>query len=113
MLEGFNEMDTLTDRCLKSDLRHSIFSAKKLCLRSGFLAIVSTTLDSLTGLLSGFQTPNPFRYPIGKRRMQPLGYEFYLTKENAKWSVDVTLSVTMAKAVLLSLKLIDEYSTMK
>lgn len=50
-------------------------------LRSGSLAIIASTLDSLLDLLSGFilwftafsmQTPNPYQYPIGKKRMQPL-----------------------------------------
>lgn len=49
--------------------------------RSGSLAIIASTLDSLLDLLSGFilwftafsmQTPNPYQYPIGKKRMQPL-----------------------------------------
>lgn len=50
-------------------------------VRSGSLAIIASTLDSLLDLLSGFilwftafsmQTPNPYQYPIGKKRMQPL-----------------------------------------
>jgi len=50
-------------------------------IRSGSLAIIASTLDSLLDLLSGFilwftafsmQTPNPYQYPIGKKRMQPL-----------------------------------------
>jgi len=51
-------------------------------IQSGSLAIIASTLDSLLDLLSGFilwftafkmQSPNPYRYPIGKKRMQPLG----------------------------------------
>jgi divalent metal cation (Fe/Co/Zn/Cd) transporter len=59
-----------------------LFAAKVYAsLRSGSLAIIASTLDSLLDLLSGIilwftafsmQTPNPYRYPIGKRRMQPL-----------------------------------------
>lgn len=59
-----------------------LFAAKVYAsVRSGSLAIIASTLDSLLNLLSGFilwftafsmQTPNPYRYPIGKRRMQPL-----------------------------------------
>lgn len=50
-------------------------------IKSGSLAIIASTLDSLLDLLSGFilwftafsmQIPNPYLYPIGKRRMQPL-----------------------------------------
>lgn len=59
-----------------------LFAAKVYAsVRSGSLAIVASTLDSLLDLLSGFilwftafsmQTPNPYQYPIGKKRMQPL-----------------------------------------
>lgn len=59
-----------------------LFAAKVYAsFRSGSLAIIASTLDSLLDLLSGFilwftafsmQTPNPYQYPIGKRRMQPL-----------------------------------------
>jgi divalent metal cation (Fe/Co/Zn/Cd) transporter len=59
-----------------------LFAAKVyVSVRSGSLAIIASTLDSLLDLLSGFilwftafsmQTSNPYRYPIGKKRMQPL-----------------------------------------
>jgi len=59
-----------------------LFAAKVYAsVRSGSLAIIASTLDSLLDLLSGFilwftafsmKTPNPYQYPIGKRRMQPL-----------------------------------------
>lgn len=59
-----------------------LFTAKVYAsIRSGSLAIIASTLDSLLDLLSGFilwftafsmQTPNPYQYPIGKKRMQPL-----------------------------------------
>uniref|UniRef100_A0A0E0PNL4 Uncharacterized protein n=1 Tax=Oryza rufipogon TaxID=4529 RepID=A0A0E0PNL4_ORYRU len=59
-----------------------LFAAKVYAsIRSGSLAIIASTLDSLLDLLSGFilwftafskKTSNPYRYPIGKRRMQPL-----------------------------------------
>ena len=64
-----------------------LFAAKVYAsISSGSLSIIASTLDSLLDLLSGFilwftafsmQTPNPYRYPIGKRRMQPL-VSFYL-----------------------------------
>uniref|UniRef100_A0A1D1ZLG3 Metal tolerance protein 5 n=1 Tax=Anthurium amnicola TaxID=1678845 RepID=A0A1D1ZLG3_9ARAE len=104
MLEGFNE-DTLADRgflpgTLKeeqektarnertaiqiSNIANMILFAAKVyaSIRSGSLAIVASTLDSLLDLVSGFifwfaalsmQTPNPHQYPIGKRRVQRLG----------------------------------------
>lgn len=59
-----------------------LFAAKVYAsVRSGSLAIIASTLDSLLDLLSGFilwftafsmKTPNPYQYPIGKKRMQPL-----------------------------------------
>lgn len=68
----------------------ALFAAKVYAsVRSGSLAIIASTLDSLLDLLSGFilwftafsmQTPNPYRYPIGKKRMQPLvslAYELF------------------------------------
>lgn len=45
------------------------------------LAVIASTLDSLLDLLAGFilwftshamKTPNQYRYPIGKKRMQPV-----------------------------------------
>jgi divalent metal cation (Fe/Co/Zn/Cd) transporter len=74
------------------------------------------------------ETPNPYRYPIGKRRLQPLGLlvfasiratlglhiiiesprslvpdrdEFHLRKEQEKWVVDIMLSVTLVKLLLV------------
>lgn len=59
-----------------------LFAAKVYAsVTSGSLAIIASTLDSLLDLLSGFilwftafsmQTQNPYQYPIGKKRMQPL-----------------------------------------
>jgi divalent metal cation (Fe/Co/Zn/Cd) transporter len=57
-------------------------------IRSGSLAIIASTLDSLLDLLSGFilwftafkmQSPNPYLYPIGKKRMQPLVSSLYFS----------------------------------
>uniref|UniRef100_A0A0E0DSJ0 Uncharacterized protein n=1 Tax=Oryza meridionalis TaxID=40149 RepID=A0A0E0DSJ0_9ORYZ len=88
-----------------------LFAAKVYAsIRSGSLAIIASTLDSLLDLLSSFilwftafsmKTPNPYRYPIGKRRMQPLGDTFRLTKEQEKWIVDIMLSVTLVKLLLV------------
>ncbi|KAL5228534.1 hypothetical protein ABZP36_016799 [Zizania latifolia] len=160
MLEGFNEMDTLTDRGFLpgmskeerekvarsetlairlSNIANMVLFAAKVyaSVRSGSLAIIASTLDSLLDLLSGFilwftafsmQTPNPYRYPIGKKRMQPLGIlvfasvmatlglqiilesirslvsdgdDFSLTKEQEKWVVDIMLAVTLVKLALV------------
>ncbi|CAL5322431.1 unnamed protein product [Camellia sinensis] len=162
MLEGFNEMDALAERGFvpgmskeeKEKLARSettairlsnvanmfLFAAKVYAsVRSGSLAIIASTLDSLLDLLSGFilwftafsmQTPNPYQYPIGKKRMQPLdlgilvfasvmatlGLQiilesvrtlisddngFNLTKEQEEWVVGIMLSVTFVKLVLV------------
>ncbi|KAK3005807.1 hypothetical protein RJ639_016273 [Escallonia herrerae] len=159
MLEGFNEMDALADRGfipgMSKEERESLarsettairisnvanmvlFAAKVYAsIRSGSLAIIASTLDSLLDLLSGFilwftafsmQSRNPYQYPIGKKRMQPLGilvfasvmatlglqiilesmrtliYDddvFSLTKEQERWVVGIMLSVTMVKLLL-------------
>ncbi|XP_054777136.1 metal tolerance protein 11 isoform X2 [Prosopis cineraria] len=115
-----------------------LFAAKVLaCIKSGSLAIIASTLDSLLDLLSGFilwftafsmQTPNPYQYPIGKKRMQPLGIlvfasvmatlglqiilesvralmsdesEFNLTREQEQWVVGIMLSGTLVKFLLM------------
>ncbi|KAG0450393.1 hypothetical protein HPP92_026804 [Vanilla planifolia] len=160
MLEGFGEMDVLTERGflpkLSKEERDAIAKSETLAIRlsnvanmvlfiakvyasvrSGSLAIIASTLDSLLDLLSGFilwftafsmQTPNPYKYPIGKRRMQPLGIlvfasvmatlglqiilesvrslisdanEFNLTKDQERWVVDIMLSVTIVKLCLV------------
>lgn len=160
MLEGFSEMDALAERgyvpgmskeerenLAKSEtfaIRISnvanmvLFAAKVYAsIRSGSLAIIASTLDSLLDLLSGFilwftafsmSTPNPYQYPIGKKRMQPLGIlvfasvmatlglqiilesvrqllsdesDFSLNKEQERWLVGIMLSVTMVKLLLV------------
>ncbi|KAM7492090.1 hypothetical protein LguiA_035011 [Lonicera macranthoides] len=159
MLEGFNEMDALAERGflpgLSKEERESLarsetfairisnvanmilFAAKVYAsIKSGSLAIIASTLDSLLDLLSGFilwftafsmQTPNPYRYPIGKKRMQPLGIlvfasvmatlglqiilesvrtlasddsEFNLTRNQELWVIGIMLSVTVVKLLL-------------
>ncbi|KAI3881547.1 hypothetical protein MKX03_035625 [Papaver bracteatum] len=60
-----------------------LFGAKVYAsLESRSLAVIASTLDSLLDLLSGFilwftsnamRKPNEYRYPIGKKRMQPVG----------------------------------------
>ncbi|KAK8648792.1 hypothetical protein V6N13_129535 [Hibiscus sabdariffa] len=60
-----------------------LFAAKVYAsIASRSLAVIASTLDSLLDLLSGFilwftahamKTPNKFHYPIGKKRMQPVG----------------------------------------
>ncbi|XP_016717934.1 metal tolerance protein 11 isoform X2 [Gossypium hirsutum] len=115
-----------------------LFAAKVYAsVWSGSLAIIASTLDSLLDLLSGFilwftafsmSTPNPYQYPIGKKRMQPLGIlvfasvmatlglqiilesvrtmvsdddEFNLTNEQERWVVGIMLGVTLVKLFLV------------
>uniref|UniRef100_A0A7C9D7R7 Uncharacterized protein n=1 Tax=Opuntia streptacantha TaxID=393608 RepID=A0A7C9D7R7_OPUST len=115
-----------------------LFAAKVYAsVQSGSLAIIASTLDSLLDLLSGFilwftafsmSTPNPYQYPIGKKRMQPLGIlvfasvmatlglqiilesvrqlssdesDFSLNKEQERWLVGIMLSVTLVKLFLV------------
>ncbi|KAL4179124.1 hypothetical protein AMTRI_Chr13g85750 [Amborella trichopoda] len=105
LLEGFNEMETVTELgCLpglteeqSKKLARSertavhisnaanviLFTAKIYAsIESKSLAVIASTLDSLLDLLSGFilwftsnamRKPNQYRYPIGKKRMQPVG----------------------------------------
>ncbi|XVE69078.1 hypothetical protein DITRI_Ditri09bG0121000 [Diplodiscus trichospermus] len=160
MLEGFNEMDALAERGfipgMSKEERESLARSETLAIRisnianmvlfaakvyasvrSGSLAIIASTLDSLLDLLSGFilwftafsmSTPNPYQYPIGKKRMQPLGIlvfasvmatlglqiilesvqtmvsddnEFHLTKEQERWVVGIMLGVTLVKLFLV------------
>lgn len=159
-LEGFNEMDALAERGFipgmskeereklarsetaairLSNIANMVLFAAKVyaSIRSGSLAIIASTLDSLLDLLSGFilwftafsmQTPNPYQYPIGKKRMQPLGIlvfasvmatlglqiileslrtlisdedGFNLTVEQERWVVGIMLSVTLVKLLLV------------
>ncbi|XP_055811331.1 metal tolerance protein 11 isoform X1 [Solanum dulcamara] len=160
MLEGFNEMDALADRGFVpgiskeereklarsettairiSNIANMVLFAAKVyaSVKSGSLAIIASTLDSLLDLLSGFilwftafsmQTPNPYQYPIGKKRMQPLGIlvfasvmatlglqiilesmrtlisdesDFSLTKEQEGWVIGIMVFVTLVKLVLV------------
>ncbi|CAO2826165.1 unnamed protein product [Amaranthus hypochondriacus] len=160
MLEGFSEMDALAERGFvpgmskeeREKLANSetfairisnicnmvLFIAKVYAsVRSGSLAIIASTLDSLLDLLSGFilwftafsmSTPNPYQYPIGKKRMQPLGIlvfasvmatlglqiilestrqllsdesDFSLNSDQERWLVGIMLSVTLVKLLLV------------
>ncbi|KAA8523418.1 hypothetical protein F0562_009841 [Nyssa sinensis] len=101
------------------------------------LAVIASTLDSLLDLLSGFilwftayamKKPNQYRYPIGKRRMQPVGIIVFASimatlglqilfesarelvvksqpeKDPAKerWMIGIMVSVTVIKFILMA-----------
>ncbi|XP_009593111.1 metal tolerance protein 9 [Nicotiana tomentosiformis] len=105
-------------------------------IESRSLAVIASTLDSLLDLLSGFilwftshamKNPNQYHYPIGKKRMQPLGIIVFasvmatlglqilfesakelITKsrpemdhEKEKWTIGIMVSVTMVKFLLM------------
>ncbi|XP_047337812.1 metal tolerance protein 9-like [Impatiens glandulifera] len=104
-------------------------------IQSRSLAVIASTLDSLLDLLSGFilwftayamKNPNQYRYPIGKKRMQPVGIIVFasvmatlglqillesgrqLVNKNVshmdhneeKWVIGIMVSVTAVKFVL-------------
>lgn len=63
-----------------------LFAAKVYAsIASRSLAVIASTFDSLLDLLSGFilwytsyvmKTPNQYRYPVGKKKMQPMVSHF-------------------------------------
>ncbi|XP_058071306.1 metal tolerance protein 10-like [Magnolia sinica] len=105
-------------------------------MESRSLAVIASTLDSLLDLLSGFilwftsyamQKPNQYRYPVGKKRMQPvgiivfasimatLGFQILLESVREiisttrpsmdpvkeKWTIGIMVSVTIIKFALM------------
>ncbi|XP_058218547.1 metal tolerance protein 9-like [Rhododendron vialii] len=100
------------------------------------LAVIASTLDSFLDLLSGFilwftshamKTPNQYHYPIGKKRMQPVGIIVFasvmatlglqillesarqliakngpeVNHEKEMWMIGIMVSVTVVKFVLM------------
>ncbi|KAL8126655.1 hypothetical protein AgCh_013784 [Apium graveolens] len=114
-----------------------LFVAKVFAsIESRSLAVIASTLDSLLDLLSGFilwftsyamRNPNQYHYPIGKKRMQPVGIIVFasvmatlglqillesarelVTKSRPetdpgkeKWMIGIMVSVTVIKFVLM------------
>ncbi|XP_052208710.1 metal tolerance protein 10-like [Diospyros lotus] len=114
-----------------------LFMAKVYAsLESRSLAVIASTLDSLLDLLSGFilwftshamKRPNQFYYPIGKKRMQPVGIIVFasvmatlglqillesirqlishsgpsMNAEQEKWMIAIMVSVTVVKFMLM------------
>nr|ASM90222.1 cation efflux family protein [Sesuvium portulacastrum] len=105
-------------------------------IESRSLAVIASTLDSLLDLLSGFilwftsyamKTPNHYNYPIGKKRMQPVGIIVFasimatlglqillesvrdlvsqtgpkMNHKQEKWMVGIMVSVTVVKFLLM------------
>nr|XP_029116975.1 metal tolerance protein 5 isoform X5 [Elaeis guineensis] len=88
MLEGFNEMDALADHGFLPGMSKEEHER----VARGFI-LWFTALS--------MQTANPYQYPIGKRRMQPLEDGFSLTKEQEAWVVYIMLAVTLVKLILV------------
>ncbi|XP_016170992.1 metal tolerance protein 10 [Arachis ipaensis] len=114
-----------------------LFAAKVFAsVESKSLAVIASTMDSLLDLLSGFilwftanamKTPNRFHYPIGKKRMQPVGIIVFasvmatlglqiliesgrelITKTKPEmdpvklnWMIGIMVSVTVVKFILM------------
>ncbi|KAJ0257141.1 Metal tolerance protein 9 [Hirschfeldia incana] len=105
-------------------------------MESRSMAVIASTLDSLLDLLSGFilwftanamRKPNHFHYPIGKRRMQPVGIivfasvmatlglqvllesgrqlvsksGIHMNSTEEKWMIGIMASVTIVKFLLM------------
>ncbi|KAK4363959.1 hypothetical protein RND71_015317 [Anisodus tanguticus] len=105
-------------------------------VQSRSLAVIASTLDSLLDLLSGFilwftsnamKKPNQYYYPIGKKRMQPVGIIVFasvmatlglqilfesakelinksrpeMDDEKEKWTIGIMVSVTVVKFLLM------------
>ncbi|GMP64661.1 hypothetical protein CsSME_00025827 [Camellia sinensis var. sinensis] len=114
-----------------------LFMAKVFAsIESRSLAVIASTLDSVLDLLSGFilwftahamKNPNQYHYPIGKKRMQPVGIVVFASvmatlglqillesarqlmakvgpntnPEKEKWMIGIMVSVTVVKFVLM------------
>ncbi|XVF77822.1 hypothetical protein PTKIN_Ptkin14bG0077900 [Pterospermum kingtungense] len=114
-----------------------LFAAKVYAsVESKSLAVIASTLDSLLDLLSGFilwftahamKTPNHYHYPIGKKRMQPVGIIVFasvmatlglqillesireliakshheISHSQEKWMIGIMVMVTVVKFILM------------
>ncbi|KAL2495724.1 Metal tolerance protein 10 [Forsythia ovata] len=114
-----------------------LFAAKVFAsIESRSLAVIASTMDSFLDLLSGLilwftshamRTPNHYRYPIGKNRMQPVGIIVFasvmatlglqillesvrellvkshpnMDREKEKWTIGIMTSVTVVKFLLM------------
>ncbi|KAK8527007.1 hypothetical protein V6N13_084878 [Hibiscus sabdariffa] len=121
-----------------SNIANMVLFASKVyaSIASRSLAVIASTLDSLLDLLSGFilwftahamKTPNQFHYPIGKKRMQPVGIIVFasvmatlglqillesvreliakshpkINHSQEKWMIGIMVFVTVVKFVLM------------
>ncbi|XP_017980580.1 PREDICTED: metal tolerance protein 9 [Theobroma cacao] len=153
-VEAMNEMDCLPGSLTEDEMKqlarsermavHAsnianvvLFAAKVYAsVESKSLAVIASTLDSLLDLLSGFilwftanamKTPNRYHYPIGKKRMQPVGIIVFasvmatlglqillesvrelvakshpeINHKQEKWMIGIMVFVTVVKFVLM------------
>ncbi|KAG2679583.1 hypothetical protein I3760_11G056800 [Carya illinoinensis] len=121
-----------------SNIANVVLFAAKLyaSIESRSLAVIASTMDSLLDLLSGFilwftahamRKPNQYNYPIGKKRMQPVGIIVFASVmatlglqiliesvrqliskaqperdlEKEKWMIGIMVCVTVVKFVLM------------
>ncbi|KAL4309608.1 hypothetical protein GQ457_01G007960 [Hibiscus cannabinus] len=121
-----------------SNIANMVLFASKVyaSIASRSLAVIASTLDSLLDLLSGFilwftahamKTPNKFHYPIGKKRMQPVGIIVFasvmatlglqillesarelvakshpeINHSQEKWMIGIMVFVTLVKFILM------------
>lgn len=123
---------------LVSNIANMVLFAAKVyaSIESKSLAVIASTLDSLLDLLSGFilwftahamRTPNHYHYPIGKKRMQPVGIIVFasvmatlglqillesvreliakshhdISSSQEKWMIGIMVLVTVVKFILM------------
>ena len=93
--EPTNDKDSINDCKTRIGIYGSFCVNIFLCvikliaaISSGSLTVIASTLDSCLDIISGavmfvtallMKTPNPVKYPIGKKRMEPLGIIVFAT----------------------------------
>ena len=93
--EPTNDKDNINDCKTRIGIYGSFMVNIFLCvikviaaITSGSLTVIASTLDSCLDIVSGavmfitallMKTPNPMKYPIGKKRMEPLGIIVFAT----------------------------------
>ncbi|XP_022734169.1 metal tolerance protein 9-like [Durio zibethinus] len=153
-METINEMGSLPESLTEDEMKQLaksermavhvsnianlvLFAAKVYAsIESKSLAVIASTLDSLLDLLSGLilwftayamKTPNRYHYPIGKKRMQPVGIIVFasvmatlglqillesvreliakshpeINHKQEKWMIGIMVFVTVVKFVLM------------
>ncbi|EEF46561.1 cation efflux protein/ zinc transporter, putative [Ricinus communis] len=153
-VDSFTELGTLPGALSESEIKQVARSEKMAIYASNIanmvlfiakvyasvesksMAVIASTVDSLLDLLSGFilwftdyamRSPNQYRYPIGKQRMQPVGIVVFASvmatlglqilfesgrelitqaqpdrdPNKEKWMIGIMVSVTLIKFILM------------